>query len=348
MTKAHAGMFSHLSQVSFAQARRRLFSWFQKPIDTIVMNPWDAIIDYNLYQQTSHFLFYFIQAASTTQAPESLLDRLQVVWIWLNKHPDPPEHEYIIIETKDLQDGKTRLFVLDRVQKGPDSPEEPKPATSKKDSKRPDTGNYQRLEDVQKSILPSSSSLSSMEEGTLTSTAFYPPVSFPAPQNSLGDTISLSATKVSLAVSESLDKGGDKMGACDRMLGESAITRRRYGIGRNARQIKPNNLTLFELAVLAEAVHDFASDYSYLERNCYWFCNMVVDAIIEIFHVDDSVDPKDGRICQYKPIDPYQSDISGRWRGWKISQTDPTELSKIVHDFKKAHTAAISEVEVSF
>ena len=107
------------------------------------------------------------------------------------------------------------------------------------------------------------------------------------------------------------------MGACDRMLGESAITRRRYGIlvGRNARQIKPNKLTLFELSVLAEAVHDFASDYSYLERNCYWFCNMVVDAIIEIFHVDDLVDPKDGRICQYKPIDPYQSDISGRWRG---------------------------------
>jgi len=168
------------------------------------------------------------------------------------------------------------------------------------------------------------------------------------PQHSIGDTLSLSATKTSQAISDSLEKGS-KMDAFDRILGESAVLHRRYGFRRNARQIKPNNLKLFEFLLVAKVVHDFAPFYSRLDRNCYWFCNIIIDAIIEIFGLDNSIDPADTvRTAQYSPIDPHHSEISGRWKGWKVNHTKPEDLSAIVRDFKKAHTDVISQAKVFF
>ena len=72
--------------------------------------------------------------------------RLEVVWMWLNKDPDPLEHEYIIVQTKDSKDGNLRLFIIDRIV------------------------------DTRSDTPPSShsvSTLSLLEEGTLT---VYPPV----------------------------------------------------------------------------------------------------------------------------------------------------------------------------
>lgn len=346
--------------LSLANARRRLYAWFHKPLDTMGFNAWNAITDRLLYQPISHVLFYYLTAASESETPEIVLDRLNVVWIWLNKHPDPPEHEYIIVETKDSQDGMTRLFILDRsVEKAGCIPEidgPNRPTTTTKTSQRPDTGSHQLLGNIQglsnlirsPSISGSTTSLSSMEEGALPPT-LYPPVSFPLPQHSIIDTLSLSATKTSQAVSDSFDKGGEQTGAFDRIFGDSAILQRRYGFGRNARQIKPNNLKLFELLVLAEAVHDFAPTYSRLGKNCYWFSNILMDAVIEIFGLDHSISAGDGgRETKYTPIDPYQSEISGRSKGWKVSHTNPDDLSRIVHDFKKAHTAIISQVKFFF
>lgn len=304
--------------LSFANARRRLYALFYKPLDTMVFDTWAAIIDRSLYQPISHVLFYFTSAASASQTPGTVLDRLEVVWIWLNKDPDPPEHEYIIVETKDSQDGKIRYFIFDRTVGTANAPEPSRPI----------------------------SPLSSMEEGTPT---HYPPVSFPSPQHSLGDALSLSTIETSQAVLDSLDKG-EKTAAFDRILGESHTEGRRYGYGQNARQIKPNNLKLFELLVLAQVVHDFSPLYSLLERNCYWYCNIVVDAVVEIFGLDESISPGDSeRKNHYSPIaDPYRSDISGRWNGFKVSHTKAEDLIRIVHEFKKKHRATLSEVSLFF
>ena len=114
-------------------------------------------------------------------------------------------------------------------------------------------------------------------------------------------------------------------------------------------QIKPNNLKLFELVILANVVHDFAPNYSLMGKNCFWFCNMMFDAIIEIFHLDKSINPKDDeRLKKFVPvlIDPHNCAISGRYLGWKVNHTDSEDLSKVVHEFKKARTFAISEVKI--
>ena len=98
--------------LSLTNARQRLSAWFHKPLDTMDFDAWATIINRYLYQPISHVLFYFITSASASPTPEHIMDRLIVVWIWLNKQLEPPEHEYIIIEMEDSKTGETRLFIL--------------------------------------------------------------------------------------------------------------------------------------------------------------------------------------------------------------------------------------------
>lgn len=268
--------------LSLASARQRFSALFHKPRDTMSdFNSWGAIVDRYLLQPVSHVLHYFTHAAKDSLDPQTLvLDRLIIVWMWLNKDPDPPEHEFIVIETEDSQDKTRRLFIYDRTALSPQATNRAHPNTTKDsdNSKRPATSNYGQLENNERQgRFPflhsrSGSPLALMEEGlsTSTSTPTYPPVSLPSPKHPLIDTLSLGVTKSSQLVSDSLDKGDRKIDASDRILGESYIHRRRYGKGRNARQIKPNNLTMFDFVLLAKVVHDFAPMYTRLDKNCYW------------------------------------------------------------------------------
>jgi hypothetical protein len=320
---------------------------------------WNAIIDPSLQEPIPVCLSFFNRAASQSAASIHLLDRLRVIHVWLNKQSQSElEHEYIIIETKDAsdKDAASKMFIIERTVTSQgtvprsNAPQRPTPPT-KKDS------SYQALENVQQEITnyirsPSRSitPLSAMEEGTLsTSTSTLHPLSFQRPQYSKGDTLSLSATKASQAVSQSLDnvkRNNVEVNACDRILGEAFLHQSAYGCGRVAVEIMPSNLTLFEMVVIAQAVHDFAPQYTMLERNCYWFCNMVVDVLMEVNSVQaigTVVTGDDG--VSYMKKDP---DIRGRWRGWKVTQTDPEEVSTIVRNFKKSLSEELKEVKLFF
>ena len=326
-------------------ARQRLSALFHKPRDTTMdFDSWNGIVDRLLFLSVSSFLFHFTDAAKNSLDPQTLvLDRLIIVWMWLNKDPNPPEHEFLVIETEDSQDKTRRLFIYDRS------------ADTTKDSdnsNRPTTSNYGRLENNERQerspFLPSRSGspLASMEEGLST----YPPVSLPPSEHSMVDTLSLGATKASKMVSDSLDKGvGSNMNTVDRILGESYIQRPRYGKGRNARQIKPHNLTMFDFAILAAVVHDFAPMYTQLDKNCYWSANIMMDSCIEIFGLDNSISPgDDNRKTKYARIDAHLEKISGHWKGWKVSHTKADDLAIIVQEYKKALPRKIAEVEIFF
>ena len=327
---------------SFTSATRRLQDWlnFHKPLTMPEPFEWSAIVNPYLSQATDHALNLYVTAASKFNSPLlDFLDRIEVVWIWLNKTPTSPEHEYIIVETVDKVDGQIRHFIFDR------SVHEEPPATTTKNHTRTDI-NTTPLR---------SNSLSSMEEGMLSGTTSTtsthrppPPLSFPTPQLSIGDALSMSATKASQVLADSLDKG-DKLDAFDRILGGHHLLQRRYGCGQNARQIKPNNLKLFELIVLAEVIHNFDPLYTFFDRNCYWYCNMLADAVIQIFGLDTSINPEDvARQEKYLPINPYQTEISGRWKGWKVSHTKPEDLTTVILDFKTFYRDKLAEVKYFF
>lgn len=113
-------MLSHLLAASLTNARRKLYSWFHQPIDTMSdFNPWETITDRSLSQQIQLVLHLFSTAVSASPSPVVVLDRLQVVSIWLNKSSGSLEHEFMIIETKDSEDKKMRLFIIDRITRQP-------------------------------------------------------------------------------------------------------------------------------------------------------------------------------------------------------------------------------------
>ena len=313
----------------------------------VIIDSWNKIINPSLCTPVDEVLQSFINTASEPDhISDEVLDRLSAVYFWLNKNTEPPEHEYIIIETEDSQEKRknphlksiSKLFILERITTG--APQ-PKSTTTnlKINSNHPNTESYQLLKSMEKGVLTPPS----------TSTPIYPPLSFLSPTHSLGDTLSLSTSESSQVMIDSFDKG-DKSAAIDRFVGEGSITtKRQYVKGQNARQIKPNNLKLFELVILANVVHDFAPNYSLMGKNCFWFCNMMFDAIIEIFHLDELINLKDDeRLKKFVPvpIDPHNCAISGRYLGWKVNHTDSEDLSKVIHEFKKACTFAISEVKI--
>ena len=112
-------------------------------------------------------------------------------------------------------------------------------------------------------------------------------------------------------------------------LGESYTIQSRYGKGQKALHFRPNSLTFFELMILAQVVHEFALQYSTLEKNCFWFCNMVFDACRVIFgqHSRDDDNPQ-----------LHHLEILGRWNGLKVNQTTKQELRVIVYKFKSTYS----------
>ena len=88
--------------------------------------------------------------------------------------------------------------------------------------------------------------------------------------------------------------------------------------GQNVQYFKPNHLSLFELALLANVVHDLYPTYSLLGRQCYFYANLVYTAAKIHFGVCP---------CPSKNIDETQdmvyiidshwhlSNKFGRWKG---------------------------------
>ncbi len=58
--------------------------------------------------KTDIFLYLYTSRASRVSIdPDLVLDRFEVVFIWLNKVHKPPQHEFLIIETRDRQENDT-------------------------------------------------------------------------------------------------------------------------------------------------------------------------------------------------------------------------------------------------
>jgi hypothetical protein len=296
---------------------------------------WNLIVDPDFNQEVDLAKQFYIDASSGPGC-ENLFEQIEVVQLRLNKHPGPLGHEFIIVETWDTKDETKRLFVLDRqfkVDEGP--PNRPEENNRKKNT---DTMTHKLLEGLKLSPSRPVSPLSAMEEGTLISRT----VSYPDHQLSVGDGLSLSAARMARTLSNSKDKGGTKMHGYDRLMGENSLLNTGYAFGQNGRQITPIDLTLFNLIILAQVVHDYAPEYTFLDRNCYWFCSMIFDACIELFKIENLNDESNVK------FGPHDTTVSGRLMGVKVSHTDIGELSDVVREYRNAHSEAYAQVKLIF
>jgi len=320
-----------------------------KPRDTMSdLNPWTLLVERTLCQSTAHTLRLYISAAEKLEDFETVLDRLEVVWVWFNKLQELPEHEYFVIETVDrLQNNLTRRFLLERTILRNDSTED----TKAQDTQAQSTTSAPQLLGVQgiaKNFQSSRSSSPSTlaEEGAST---FYPPklpvsdsASLASPKLSVSDSASLAATRVAHATSESLNKL-DKREASDRFLGESYVDDKRYASGRYVKQIKPNCLKFFELVILAHVVHREGPKYSRLGNNCFWFATTLFDLIIILFGSDMSPSTPEDAVRERKYL-PYNPNMTGRWMGLKVTVSNPEEISMIKQKYKIEHRQQINQV----
>jgi hypothetical protein len=293
-----------------------LFSWFRKQNTMTTFDCWNAIIDANLYQNIDHMIFLFTSAVEqgagdTRKFPDAVLDKLGVVSIYHNKSTETPQHEFLVIETQDRDDKKMRLFILDR--SGNDGLD----ATS-------NDAQIQTSRSPSRSVTPSM-----LEEGLA-----YPrtPTSYTS-QPSTSEAISLSATQASHAILGSLDKG-TMTKAVDKLHGEAYIRRSRFSKGQTVGQIQTHGLSLFQLLVLAQTIHEYAPCYSTLGRNCYWYASILMHTTAEIVGVDH--------------VDSYLPQKSGTFKNFKIIQIKPQEIAEIVHDYKQKSADIIHKVKLFF
>ena len=234
--------------------------------------------------------------------PDEVLTGLEVICIMHNKHHDYPEHDFLVVETKDRQ-RKTRLFILERNVSNQQDEAFIEPA--KRDEK---------IKEVATKAISGSdgSRLASIEEGS---------------QSSISTT--LSSPQSADLVSDSLDKPPTTP-ADDRFLGESYASKPKWQ-GKNIRYIKPTRLSLYELALLANAVHKLHPTYE-----CY-YVDLVYNAVEQYF----GVCAKDANENQGRLVYVDGSCLSnkyGRWRGAMINRTKPEDVSLAIKAYKEART----------
>ena len=288
------------------------------------------LLDPKRVMSTDIFLYIFTSWASSASDPFEIFNRFPVTCIMHNKLPSNPEHEFLIIETEDrLHNNRKQLFILERTMTDQTSLMETSPESSKP------FGKFLEM------VSPShDSQLSLIEEGLVSSTSTVTPTSLLITDK--GSLISLQSAD---CISDSLDKL-QHYPAQDQFLGAWFTTTQKFH-GQNVRYFKPNNLSLFELALLANTIHIMFPRYSLLEHQCYFFASLICATVETHFGIQPSKlcnDPDSGNSQNDYVIDSHLPNNYGRWKGMKVQVVNPEDVAKVVRKFKTEHTSVISQV----
>ena len=128
----------------------------------------------------------------------------------------------------------------------------------------------------------------------------------------------------------------DKMNAyqaLDHFLGESYVYARGWH-GQNLRLLKPSRpLSLFQLAIIAKAVHKRFGTYDVLKESCYFHAGVIYSVVQRHFG----------------SAFPEQEDSkAGRFLGVKVQAVNPEDVERVLEDFKEEYRIAMGNVSVSF
>ena len=129
--------------------------------------------------------------------------------------------------------------------------------------------------------------------------------------------------------------------ALDRFRGKAFVEQ--YASWKCVRQIKPRGIKFFQLIFLAHVVHLEAPIYTSLQDNCYWFVTTVIDSVEGHFGVD-TVEPLSCEDSWRENRYSFDSDLTGRWMGMKITTSNPSQISVIVSKYQEAYANQITQV----
>ena len=316
-----------------ALAKRLLSLLSFHPSRPAMIDPWLPLLSPALKEPVTSFVLLYTGAALRAADPvgNAGLNRHDVLSIILSKSVEPPQHEFLIIDTRDNLDGCDRSFVLERM-------------AQRRIASDPNTGNAEGPKSAP-ALPASSSSLCLMEEGSSSKTS-YPPMTFNSSRPSVIDVVSVTATDVAHIISDSLDKSVPPA-ANDRFLGGSWIKIPPYGNGDNANRLLPHDLKLFELAYIAHLVHELSPNYSPLKDQCYWFVSMVIGVVLNLHGTEQNspYSTNDPESDSMKTTDFHTTapQKSGRYMGFKITRDwDYEAIGKIVRKFKEEYPKEVN------
>lgn len=267
---------------------------------------------------TDSFLIILQQWASSDP---SALSRIRVSCVMHNKMPQSPEHEYLVIETVDSE-GKIKLLILER--------------TVGETAEKPDIpgdGHIRFLKSIKEKIVGSLDSGAApynlLEEGYL-----LDPHSL-----SFIDKVTTLCSQSSNSITNSLNDLLRNSPAIDRFLGEKFALSPAWH-GQCIRHFKPTTtFTLFQLALLADLVHNSYPNYTLLGEQCYFFAGLIYSAAKHHFgqNADENAD------SAYIE-NSFQLRKFGRWNGVMVQSVDPQKVCSVVENFLAAERAEAEKV----
>ena len=244
--------------------------------------------------------------------PSSILCDLRVTSIMHNKMPQPPEHEFLVVETEDRAK-VTRFFILERtvdpglINMPAEGPSRPTAMES--------------VKQLCAAMTTSSSDLASVEEGL-----------------QQFDRLTVSTVQAVNITSDSLDNKGSCQ-ALDRFLGCTFVYCKGWQ-GENVRFLKPaKHLSFYQLVIIAQAVHAQFSTYKVFKDQCYFHAGTIYSAVLHLF----------GSLTLNEPSDiTLASNLKyGRWHGVKVKAINQKDVEQIVDDYKKEYEKVMKAFEAS-
>ena len=249
---------------------------------------------------------------------EESLSFINVECIMHNKVLESPEHEYLIIKTVD-RENIVKYFILERMMSNlPGANDLPAGEVLR------GTKLLKRMKELANSICSSDeSALAALERGS--------PIS---------DNTCLTSVESLKVVSDTLTKVENL--AIDRFLGESMVYDKRWH-AQNVQYFKPNDLTLFQLAIVADVIHKLFPNYTSLDKHCYFYAGLVYAVAQQIGGIRPLINADETKDDVYH-IDKHLFDKFGRWNGLKVADVDAGIVTSVVKIYKQYHTLHIASV----
>lgn len=266
---------------------------------------------------TEVFLYFFIgEVLQARTDPTKVLERLIVEEVCQNKIEEPDvEHELLLVNTLDTEDGTKREFILERMVARNNTTRQVNIDTTDRVTIPFTTKIYDIFKKLLNFFESKSDSALSMEEGR----SYSPSPSVASEPFSI-DSVTVSASESADAVSDAVaDSLNRRSPAMDRFLGQDFARSPKYR-GTNIRRFKPDRLFFFEFVVLAHVVHKRYPFYTRMRDNCMFFASVIYEAAERYGGNADNGD--------------NNTHLLGRWKGVKVTKVDAQEVADTVTKLK--------------
>ena len=270
---------------------------------------------------TDAFLAVYRYGISESSDPVAALTRFYIEIITRNKSSTFSEHELISVTVKDEEKRESYNFYIIRnasrsetlVSRFPPStPSLVSIFSSAVDSVKGRTQAVQTFAQPSELEFPLLALNTSSDSTSLV---------LPTPsQYSLGENLTLASTQVINSSATSFDRVAE-----DRILGRRL-------------EVKPLKLSLYELGILVDVVHNEAPNYCLLQNQCYWFMGMIFNVISLLYSQELRKDPETMTPAHYLP------NLCGRWKNLLIVAPKDEALRRVAIKFSERREELFSKV----